>query len=49
MNTDSVFQSAKRRHFGVLYSPLVLTDINYTAEMERLRGLCKKALVLDSV
>lgn len=48
MNTDSVFQSAKRGYFGILYSPLV-TDIRDTAEMERLRGLCLQALVLDSV
>lgn len=48
MNTDCVFQSAKRRYFGILYSPLV-TDINCTAEMERLRGLCLQALVLNSV
>lgn len=49
MNTDSAFQYGKRRHFGILYSPLLVTDNNYTAEMERLWGLCIEALVLDSV
>lgn len=49
MNIVSVFQSAKRTHFGILCSPLVVTDINYTAEKERLRRLCIEALVLDSV
>lgn len=38
MNSDSVFQSAKRRHFGISYSLLVVTNNNYTAEVERLRG-----------
>lgn len=38
VNTDSVFKSICRRHFDILYSPLVVTEIKYTAEMERLSG-----------